>query len=540
MAKKNLNDRCPLQEECERKCEYKFRELECDYYANNGIGEDRTIPDQEERRREIERQDSEEQYEADLADIGDDDEPAEQPEKGAITYISVRELHPHPDNPRKDVGDVTELAESIKANGVLQNLTVVPNMRTGEISGDTWQSGYKVIIGHRRLAAAKLAGLEVLPCVVVNMSEREQVSTMLTENMQRSDLTVYEQAQGFQMMLDMGDTVEDIAEKSGFSTTTIRRRVKLLDLDKDKFKKSEERGVSLFDYMELDKLKSPERKNAMLDHIGTENFRFQLKKALQEEEAEERKAKWIDALSAFATQVDGRTGYKTVQSFYTNNAPNINRPEDADTVEYFFVVEKWGYIALMVKDAPSTESPEEAAKKQEQQRKQEQKAACEKALSEATERAYELRSEFVASVSTTAIKKCLADIIALWAYAEYWDETEWLEEKEVERATGASTIELENGEDDDSDARFTLQHVTDTVRNAPEKVLLRMVYTRIGDSKREGYYRGYWNSYTIKHDENEKLDRIYALLEKLGYEMSDDEKALQNGTHELFGEESNE
>ena len=61
--------------------------------------------------------------------------------------------------------------------------------------------------------------MEELPCVVVEMSEREQLSTMLTENMQRSDLTVYEQAQGFQMMLDMGDTVEDIAEKSGFSAT---------------------------------------------------------------------------------------------------------------------------------------------------------------------------------------------------------------------------------------------------------------------------------------------------------------------------------
>lgn len=540
MAKKNLNDRCPLQAECERKCEYKFRELECDYYANNGIGEDRTIPDQEEKRGEAERKAYEEQYEADLTDVEVDEAADHNAEVGNMVMLPIDQLHPHPDNPRKDIGDVSELAESIKVNGVLQNLTVVPNMVTGEITGDTWQRGYKVIIGHRRLAAAKLAGLEALPCVVVNMSDREQLSTMLTENMQRSDLTVYEQAQGFQMMLDMGDTVEDIAEKSGFSTTTIRRRVKLLDLDKDKFKKSEERGVSLFDYMELDKLKSPERKNAMLDHIGTENFRFQLKKALQEEEAEERKAKWIDALSAFATQVDGRTGYKTVNSFYTNNAPNINRPEDADTVEYFFVVEKWGYIALMVKDAPSAESSEEAAKKQEQQRKQEQKDACEKALSEATERAYELRSEFVASVSTTAIKKCLADIIALWAYAEYWDDTNWLDEKEVERATGASAVEPENGEDDDSDARFTLQHVTDAVRNAPEKVLLRMVYTRIGDSKREGYYRGYWNSYTIKHDENEKLDRIYVLLEKLGYEMSDDEKALQDGTHELFGEESNE
>ena len=145
-----------------------------------------------------------------------------------LTYLSVDKLHPHPDNPRKDMGDLTELTDSIKANGVFQNLTVVPE-------GD----GYTIIIGHRRCAAAKAAGLTEVPCIVTEMSEREQLQTMLTENMQRSDLTVYEQAQGFQMMLNMGDTVDDIAEKSGFSATTVRRRVKLLELDKDKFKKSE-------------------------------------------------------------------------------------------------------------------------------------------------------------------------------------------------------------------------------------------------------------------------------------------------------------
>lgn len=57
---------------------------------------------------------------------------------------------------------------------------------------------------------------------------------------------------------------------------------------------------------------------------------------------------------------------------------------------------------------------------------------------------------------------------------------------------------------------------------------------------RYSYFRSYWNSYTMKHEENEKLDRIYALLVKLGYEMSDDEKALQDGTHELFGEATGE
>lgn len=133
-----------------------------------------------------------------------------------MVYLSIDELFPHPDNPRRELGDLTELADSIKQNGVLQNLTVVPRIATSELAGEPCQQGYTVIIGHRRLAAAKLAGLSELPCVIMEMTEKEQIQTMLVENMQRSDLTVYEEAQGFQMMLDLGETVETIAEKSGF------------------------------------------------------------------------------------------------------------------------------------------------------------------------------------------------------------------------------------------------------------------------------------------------------------------------------------
>ena len=102
-------------------------------------------------------------------------------EKGQLVYLPLDKLHPHPDNPRKEIGDVTELADSIKSKGVMQNLTVVPA-----------KDGYTVIIGHRRCAAAKLAGLKEVPCVIVEMSDREQVATMLLENMQRVDLTPYE------------------------------------------------------------------------------------------------------------------------------------------------------------------------------------------------------------------------------------------------------------------------------------------------------------------------------------------------------------
>ena len=141
--------------------------------------------------------------------------------------LPIELLKPHPKNPRKDVGDVTELAESIKANGIFQPLTV--------LSGDCID-GYTVVIGHRRLAAAKLAGLKKVPCNVAEMTEQEQISTMLLENMQRNDLTVYEQAQGFQMMLDLGETEQSIAEKTGFSKKTVKHRLKLLELDPEQIR----------------------------------------------------------------------------------------------------------------------------------------------------------------------------------------------------------------------------------------------------------------------------------------------------------------
>lgn len=203
--------------------------------------------------------------------------------KSKLQMISVDKLHPHPQNPRKVIGDVTELAESIKANGILQNLTVVPN-------NDNWDD-FTVIIGHRRLAAAKQAGLTELPCAVVEMSEKEQLSTMLTENMQRSDLTVYEEAKGCQLLLDLGDTVAEIAKKTGFSESKIRRRVKLCELDEEAFKESQIGQPTLADYDRLNQIKDIEMRNKLLESIGTNNFDNLLYSAVKKQETEEEKEK---------------------------------------------------------------------------------------------------------------------------------------------------------------------------------------------------------------------------------------------------------
>ena len=149
-----------------------------------------------------------------------------------ITNINAKLIHQHPDNPRKDLGDLTELSESIKKKGIMQNLTVIPGY--WDENRAHHEEGYTLIIGHRRFAAGKMAGVTMYPCrIVEDMSYKDQVGTMLEENMQRIDLTPLEQAEGFQMMLDLGDTEEQIAEKTGFSRTTVHRRLEIAKLDRD-------------------------------------------------------------------------------------------------------------------------------------------------------------------------------------------------------------------------------------------------------------------------------------------------------------------
>ena len=85
---------------------------------------------------------------------------------GTLVYIPIERLEHHPDNPRKMLGDLSELTESIRKSGVLQNLTVVP-VEDG--------TKYYVVIGNRRMEASKAAGLTEVPCVIAEMSRSKMI-----------------------------------------------------------------------------------------------------------------------------------------------------------------------------------------------------------------------------------------------------------------------------------------------------------------------------------------------------------------------------
>lgn len=446
-----------------------------------------------------------------------------------IQYIAVAKLWPHPDNPRKDVGDVTELAESIKANGVLQNLTVVP--RLGGITGKPTGS-YTVIIGHRRLAAAKAAGLKTVPCVITEMTLQEQVGTMLLENMQRSDLTVYEQAQGFQMMLNMGETVETVAEKTGFSQSTVRRRVKLLDLDPEKFRKSEARGATLQDYVALEKISDLTLRNQVLESIGTANFQQQLKLALEKEKIRVYIDQTIAGLETFAQRIDEAD--RETMDYQGNygwwNKKEVQRPEDADTVQYYFKVGRNADQVDLYRQ--KIRSEESTAAEEGRKRRADERERRLRELKAFTKQAYELRVDFVREFS--GAKRYFPEIAAFAGRV--------LLDFDIKRNAGIDyelLCELLSLNCDLENEDFDTAAYCQKVREHPEYSMFCTAYAG-WDNDSSGYYGYSWSSekqtYEIGYQANDDLDRLYDFLRSLGYEMSDLEKELQNGTHELFRE----
>ncbi len=439
-----------------------------------------------------------------------------------IKEIKVTEIKPHPQNPRLEIGDVEELAASIKAKGILQNLTVVES-----------DAGYTCIIGHRRLTAAKQAGLDTVPCVVAEMSEREQIETMLLENMQRSDLTIYEQAQGFQLMMDFGESIEEIAEKTGFSQSTIRRRVKLAELDKEVLKETVERGASLMDYAELEKIKDITLKNEVLKSIGTNNFKWKLENAVSKEKWEAKKAEFTEKFKELGIAELDETNKKNatyIQGWSRYGKEfNISEVDDIDIQGKHYYSTNDSFIELF-----KHKEIDKDAKIQAEQKEQAQQIIDEKRkrIEEISDIAYTLRADFMKEF--WAAKKHSDAILEFVTYAT-------LSYNRYNNIIGEDIFafyELNPPVFEECSKKEYLEimrkRLKEIYNENPLNFMAVMAWV-MTDSNYECYIDKYRGG-APKHEENNNLDEIYEFLKKLGYKMSDEEIKLQNGTHELFEE----
>lgn len=427
--------------------------------------------------------------------------------------INIKLLEHHPRNPRKEIGDVTELADSIKANGIMQNLTVVPH-------GDK----YYVVIGNRRLEAAKLAGLTELPCQVVNMTEKEQQSMMLLENMQRVDLTPYEQAEGFQMCLDLGMDEDELKEKTGFSKKTIRHRIKMLELDSEKLKKSMTKGANIQDYIDLEKINNIEKRNELLEFIGTTDFRYRLNNALSHQERFKVFDEQLPRFQKNMVEVDGRPeGYGYYDYLPTNRMKSFTFPEDGK--EYVFVADReLCFIYIYVKYDSHKEKTEECKEPTQDEINVEK-------IKELVENAYRTRLEFAKEIYETLQPDMKKNIEIKYLFDlenNYLDSYRCDDDKIFKEITGKEIKDVLSIRDTLFESyknciRFLFAYIyanLDSVRND----ITVNEYTYNNSTK----FGSYSDSY------KDELQNLYNFLSLYGYEPSEEEKAVMFGTHTLY------
>ena len=443
-------------------------------------------------------------------------------ETSLLTMISVEKLHPHPDNPRKNIGDVSELDESIKVNGILQNLTVVPND----------DGSFTVIIGHRRLAAAKQAGLTAVPCAVVKMSGSEQLSTMLTENIQRSELTAYEQAKGFQMLIDLGNSVSEVVEKTGFSESTVRRRLKLAELDDEAFRRSQERQVSFQDYEKLNKIKSIDKRNKLLEKIGTNNFNIELYYAEQEEKNESEKAIIDDKLKEIAVKADSfneiPSGTVYMQNCNLDTIEEFKKGIDDDR-KYYYHFASYRAVAYIYAE-PTAEEINKKAEEEERRELRNNK------LNELEER-------------VDSIENCCESLIHKFLCSDKTAHAVEIDENKktaLLRYITLKIIDQKNkyaGPLDFSflDAACGIKYDDGKCTNLDDCNLWKMIlvysYLIFKSRNNSSYISVDYSECKAKRIINPALNEFYNLLCKLGYIMSDEEIKLRDGTHPIFVEE---
>ena len=184
----------------------------------------------------------------------------DQKNSGKVKNIPILQIVPNKAQPRIKFTqeDLESLKDSIRENGILQPLTV------RKVSG----AGYELIAGERRLRASKLLGLEEVPCILIECSDEQSAIFALIENLQRSDLNPFEEAEGIQKLIEkQGITQSIAAKKLGKKQSTVANKLRLLVLNHDERAKITNAGLTERHARALIKLKESKDREIALDKI---------------------------------------------------------------------------------------------------------------------------------------------------------------------------------------------------------------------------------------------------------------------------------
>ena len=448
-------------------------------------------------------------------------------DKGIVS-IAVENIYQHPDNPRKDLGDLSELSDSIKKKGVMQNLTVIPGHWDEKLE---WhEEGYTLIIGHRRCAAAKMAGLKELPCRIVDdMSKKDQVSTMLEENMQRNDLTIWEQANGFQMMLDLGDTEAQIAEKTGFSKTTIRHRLNIAKLNPKELQKKEKDEnfqLTLKDLYELEKIEDVKTRDKVLKAAtDSRDLVWKAKQAVTEETKARNKKLFAELFkkAGIKKAPDGAENERYSGKWDILQSWQLDKEEAPKSLKKFkegaLWVVFWGSEIAVI--APAKKQKKGLS---EYEIKEKEKAKAKKELKQRHKTLYAEIDRFLMGIITKEISPLKEDVELYKALtlASIKGNVDYYRGDLANFYSGKGLYELEK--DDPEKYKEYLEW---------EKNLspLHLAIAHMTSIKKCEMY-----NYNVEYHQDSagKVKAIVDFLARYGFSVSDEEKQMLDGTHELY------
>lgn len=212
-----------------------------------------------------------------------------------LQEIKPADLKPNRGNPPGRTDDLAELVASILAQGILEPLVVAPAPGTGKFPGK-----FDVVFGHRRLAAAKMARLKTVPCVVREdlTDPAAQLEAMLVENLQRVDLTPIEEAKAYQQLLEFPDyTIKRITTSTGRAAATVRRRLGLTKLSDKTQGKIQCGQINLHDALALAEFADDAAALVKLEAaVSTSNWAWALQNARDRRIRQRREARIIGEL----------------------------------------------------------------------------------------------------------------------------------------------------------------------------------------------------------------------------------------------------
>lgn len=448
----------------------------------------------------------------------------------SIPSLPLDLLDPHPHNPRRDLGDLVELADSMRAHGVRQNLLVVPSPTT--------QGRYQVVIGHRRRAAAIAAGLDRVPAVVDHdLTDAQQLELMLIENIQRQDLTPVEEADGYQGLLDLGVDVAHIAARTGRSESTVRRRLALVALPEHARtavhlgQATLEDAAAVADFEGTD-----DERAAVAAALGTADFAMTLSRIKTARERRELFAVQIARLTAAgATEAPANAelrypAWSNVVWLYSTTSPaDVERFEQATAEDLTGWVFKVSHLLDVYRPRTEAEQqptrlPEDPAAAAARQAEQEAFQARQAHAAEVAAAATPLRAAFVADLLTatklkTAVTDTLLTLGTKTLLAAAADDGIYTDDLTKTLGVSSDPDDYPTVDEDDEDAldeAITAALAARVAELSPAQRILTLAAV-----SHEPVHGHSWRHLATA--------RWYALLEALGYQVSSDERALLAG-----------